>query len=198
MQCGALTLDGTQMNYRGIEYCLPLLGQHQTLNSITAAEALKVIGISDEHIAQGMERASIPARLELISKQPLVIIDGAHNPNGAAALAASIDALLAGRQVLGVMGVLADKDYRCELGMLGQRMDRIFTAGGYSPRALSSDELCEIASQYTEAVSCDSPEAAFEAALADMDREKDAIVICGSLYLAGHLRNFVIERMKNF
>ena len=195
---GEMTLDGTKMRYRDMEYTLPLLGRHQTLNSITAAEALLAAGVDKKHIQEGISKAVIPARLEIVSKEPLVIIDGAHNPNGAAALAQAIDDLLPGRRILAVMGVLADKDYRCEFGMLGPRFAKVFAVDGYSPRALSANELCAIASEYTQACACDSPEAAFEAALTEMSSPEDAVVICGSLYLAGHLRMYVLERMKNF
>ncbi len=194
MSTGELTLDGTAVSYRDMKYTLPLLGKHQTLNSITAAEALLAAGIEKEFIQQGIAKASIPARLEIISRNPLIIIDGAHNPNGAAALAQAIDDLLPGKRVLAVMGVLADKDYRCEFGMLGSRFSKVFASDGYSPRALSAEKLCAIAAEYTSAQAYTSPEAAFDAAVAEAVSYEDVIVVCGSLYLAGYLRTYIVSR----
>jgi len=198
MNVGEITLNGTKMSYSGTEYILPLLGRHQTLNSITAFEALRVSGIDEKSIAEGISKAFIPARLELVSASPSVIIDGAHNPNGAQALADSLDRLFAGKRIMGVMGVLADKDYRTEFEMLGPRFSKVFAADGYSPRALDADKLSEIAAEFTESMACGVPEKAFEAALKEISSENDVIVVCGSLYLAGYLRMYIIERMKNF
>ena len=195
---GEKTLSGTDVAYSGIEYRLPLLGAHQILNSITAVEAMRAIGVPDDFISFGISNSSIPARLEVVSRDPVVIIDGAHNPNGANALAQAIDDLLGGRNVYAVMGVLADKDYSVEMKALGGRFKKIFTADGFSPRALSADELCVIASEYTLTQSSRTPEKAFEAALERLSSPDDAIVVCGSLYLAGALRQYVIDRMKNF
>lgn len=189
------TLDGTRIRYRNMEYRVSLLGRHQIFNSITAAEALIAAGVEPEHIIEGMSDAFIPARLEKLSSAPLVLLDGAHNPNGAGALSQAIDELLGGRRILAVVGVLADKDYRSEFDMLGPRIDRVFAVDGYSPRALSAEKLRDIASGYTAASASDSPEAAFEAALGELSSPEDVVLICGSLYLAGYLREKVLMRM---
>ncbi len=192
---GKIALDGTDVSYGGVDYRLPLLGAHQILNLITAVEALKCIGIENKYIKKGIESARIPARLEVISQNPIVIIDGAHNPNGAQALSRAMDDLLAGRNIYAVMGVLADKDYGVELGLLGRHFKKIFTAEGYNPRALSAEKLCDIASDYTQAQACGNPQEAFDAALDAVSSPEDAVVVCGSLYLAGALREYAIERV---
>lgn len=196
VKTGEQSVFGTQVSYGDIDYLLPLAGPHQVINSITAVEVLRAIGVSDDNISAGIAKAHIPARFELVSHEPLVIIDGAHNPNGTAALADAVDTLLPNRRIIAVLGVLADKDYSVELTMLGSRFAKIFTSDGYNPRALSADELCSLASEYTEAQSCISPEEAFDAALAECG-SNDAVIVCGSLYLAGHLRSYIIDSLSS-
>lgn len=187
VRAGEPTLGGTDIVYDGLPLHIPLAGRHQIVNTVTAVEALRAVGTAEEHIAAGVARARIPARLEVLSEKPSVILDGAHNPNGAAALADAIDTLLAGRRVVAVMGVLRDKDYNRELELLGGRMSRIFTCGGFSERALDAESFAQTVSRYTDAVAMPSPKAALEAALSEAD-ENTAVVICGSLYLAGAIR----------
>lgn len=196
VKTGEQSVFGTKVSYDNIDYVLPLPGPHQVINSITAVEVLRTLGTKAEHISEGIAKAYIPARFELVSREPLVIIDGAHNPNGAAALANAIDTLLPDRRIIAVLGVLADKDYSVELTMLGSRFAKIFTADGYNPRALSADELCTLASEYTEAQACGSPEEAFDAALAE-HCPNDVIIVCGSLYLAGYLRSYIIDSINS-
>lgn len=193
---GEQSVFGTQVCYDGIDYLLPLPGPHQVINSITAIEVLKTLGTAYEHIASGIAKAHIPARFEIVLHEPLVIIDGAHNPNGTAALADAIDTLLPDRRIIAVLGVLADKDYSVELTMLGSRFSKIFTADGYNPRALSADKLCTLASEYTAAQAFSTPEKAFDAALDEIN-PNDAIIVCGSLYLAGHLRGYIIDKLNS-
>ncbi|MBE6754226.1 MAG: bifunctional folylpolyglutamate synthase/dihydrofolate synthase [Ruminococcaceae bacterium] len=188
------TLSGTDIRYDGVRLHIPFAGAHQIANAVTAVETLRAAGVAEDAIVRGIAKARIPARLEVISTQPPVIIDGAHNPNGAAALADAIDALLADKRVFAVMGVLRDKDYTAELKLLGSRFERIYTCGGFSERALSGAELARIAEGYTErVVPFESCESAFDGALSAAVAEDAAVVVCGSLYLAGAVRGYAIK-----
>ena len=188
------SIVGTDIIYGGMPLHIPLVGAHQIDNAITAVELLRLAGVDDETIAKGIAKAFIPARMELIAAQPPVILDGAHNPNGAQALSNAIKKLLSGREVIAVMGVLRDKDYHCELSMLAPLFSRIYCTDGFSDRCQTAQELANAASEYTDTVVCNSPEAAVEAAL-DYKRTHDsALVVCGSLYLAGRVRGHLIEK----
>lgn len=189
------SLSGSDIEYHGLKLHIPLLGNHQITNCITAVEILRTLGIEDKYIVEGVANAGIPARLELLSASPVVILDGAHNPNGAAALADAIDTLLAGKRIIGLIGVLADKDYTRELELLGPRMDTIFCCDGFSPRCLEAGRFAGIVGKYTDnAVCIPKPEEAFDAAYSILGKN-DALVICGSLYLAGRIRPYAIGRL---
>ncbi len=201
------TMHGSMMRVDEVELFVPLMGEHQTVNALTAVTALKVIaerepclGVNDRTISQGMEAVTMPARQELVSTEPLVMIDGAHNPNGATALRRTLDRYFGGYRIYTVMGVLRDKDYSAELEIL-RPMDEIFCCDGFSDRCLSAEELARLAGGYAAAGSCDTPEEAFERALVRVTEktrngERALLLICGSLYLAGRLRPYIINKMQ--
>lgn len=188
------SIEGTDIVYKGIALHIPLVGEHQIDNAITAVELLRMAGVKDEGIAAGIARAFIPARMELLSREPVVILDGAHNPNGAQALAAAIGELLAGRRVIAVMGVLRDKDYHRELEMLAPLFERIYCADGFSDRCQTAEALAQAASAYTHTIPCDTADSAVMDALDYANNNGTALVVCGSLYLAGAVRPLLVER----
>ncbi|MBR0136613.1 MAG: folate family ECF transporter S component, partial [Clostridia bacterium] len=112
------TIDGTEIEFSGFgRLRLGLLGAYQPENAanvLTAVELLREQGldISDEAVKRGLENAVWPARFELISKEPVVIFDGSHNPDGVALAAESIRKLFPGKKAVLLMGVMADKDYK--------------------------------------------------------------------------------------
>lgn len=191
------SLEGTDILYGDMPLRIPLIGTHQIDNAITAVELLRFAGVDDKTIARGISRAFIPARMELISVLPPVILDGAHNPNGAQALSVAIEKLLSSREVISVMGVLRDKDYRCELSMLAPLFSRIYCTDGFSDRCQTAEELARTAAEFTHTVVCDSPENAIDAALKYITENGAALVICGSLYLAGRVRSYLIEKARS-
>ena len=191
------SLDGTDIRYKGLDIHIPLLGAHQKANCVTAVEALRVLGVPDEKIVSGVAEAFIPARLELMSREPVVLLDGAHNPNGAAALASAIKELLSGRHTVGVTGMLADKDHGAETGLLAGLFDAVYCCDGFSERCLPAAQLAgEFDARGTAARAMPSPESALDAALGRAEKDSGAAVIFGSLYLAGALRPYIIEKLK--
>lgn len=190
------SLDGTRIRIGSLELNIPLLGEHQITNALTAVELLREDGISDAHIAEGIARAFIPARMELLHREPPVILDGAHNPNGAAALCSAIETLLCGRRVVAVMGALRDKDYSRELSMLAPLFERIYFVDGFSERCETAERLCAAGGSYTQCFAAKTPERGVELALEFAEREGAAVVICGSLYLAGRVRGFIMEKCR--
>ena len=94
------------------DLALPLLGTHQPSNALAAVAAAHVLGVEDAAIRTGLARARWPGRLQIVRRDPYVVLDGAHNPDGARALAASLRALFSGAPVTFVLGVYADKDMR--------------------------------------------------------------------------------------
>ena len=195
-------IRGTEFIYNGMKLKIRLIGDHQVRNAVTALEALfalrdRGLSIPDEAINKGFAGTAFPARLELLSEKPLILLDGAHNPDGAAALSDAVKKYLDGKRRIGLVGMLADKDVGSALSCLAPLFDMIFTTEPSNPRKMSSSELREVISPYCGNVTaCDSNMAAYKKALAELD-DKSALVIFGSLYLASDMRKIVLDDLKN-
>ena len=141
-----------------------------------------------------MKNAVNPARLELLSEDPVVLLDGAHNPNGIEALKAAIDRFLPDTPIICVMGMLADKDIDSSIVLLDGVFERVFTVPIDNPRALSPDDLAKKFENHAKAVQpFDSRGDAFDAAYALAKGTDSAVLICGSLYLAGEIRPYILK-----
>ena len=195
-----ISLKGSRFVCGSLEITLPLAGDHQIENARTALAAVEAIrssgllGISDDSIIKGMRNAVNPARLELLSESPVVLLDGAHNPNGIEALKAAIDRFLPDTPIICVMGMLADKDIDSSIALLDGVFERVFTVPIVNPRALSPVDLARKFENHAKAVQpFDSREDAFDAAYALAKGTDSAVLICGSLYLAGEIRPYAMK-----
>ena len=195
-----ISLKGSRFVCGSLEITLPLAGDHQIENARTALAAVEAIrssgllGISDDSIIKGMRNAVNPARLELLSESPVVLLDGAHNPNGIEALKAAIDRFLPDTPIICVMGMLADKDIDSSIALLDGVFERVFTVPIDNPRALSPVDLARKFENHAKAVQpFDSREDAFDAAYALAKGTDSAVLICGSLYLAGEIRPYAMK-----
>ncbi len=138
-----ISLGGSVFDYLGEEMRLRLAGDHQIENAKTALAAIAALtergklNISRDNIKEGLKNAVNPARLETLHDDPLVVLDGAHNPNGIEALKKAIDRFLGGRKIVCMMGMLADKDIDSALALLDGVFDAIYTKGvsGKMPNA---------------------------------------------------------------
>ena len=192
----SMTIHGSEVQYGDLKLRIPLLGQHQISNAglvLCAIEALRKAGldITDEAIKQGISRVKMPARFELINDEPLIILDGAHNPGGMKALGEAIDTYLSGKRIICVMGMLKDKDCANSLKYLqGKIYKLITTTVKDNPRRQTAEELKETAKSFFEDITAEeSSVKATELALkAAKETSDSAILICGSLYLASEIR----------
>lgn len=197
----ASNLLQNHIDYGGYEVELAMKGRWQALHmamSVEAALALCRMGfeIEDEAILDGLAKAKQPARLEIISLQPLVLLDGGHNPDGVDALAGMIErsGLPKMHAVIGMM-----KDKACEdmLRRLSDCFDVVYTVTPDNPRAMSAEELSELAKPYFDEVyPADSVEDAIAKAKQGIGRLK-GMCVCGSLYLAGDARKILLSDAKN-
>lgn len=169
-----------------------LAGTYQVKNAclaIDAIDALNLENITPECVRQGLSRAKWPGRFQCLSKQPLIYIDGAHNPDGAKSLRDSIQAYFPNYKKILVMGVFKDKDYDGILKIMSEISDTLITFTPENARGLSSSELKVSADTYFDYVQDGvSAENAIEIAkeeLVKLAKEKaDAesmIIIFGSL-----------------
>lgn len=188
-----------RMEYGGYEVNLALPGAHQACNAAMAIEiALALwrqgLDIPDEAILEGLEATRFPARIEVLRSQPLVLLDGSHNPAGAAALAATLGAQKLPQKPAAVLGVLADKAAAEMLRALGDSFSTIYAVTPDCPRAMSADELARLASQElpeVPAYPCADLGQTLDTALG----LPQGAVVCGSLYLAAQARPMLLERL---
>lgn len=174
-----------------------LLGPHQLDNAATAALALTVLGsqgatIPEDAVRRGLAAARWPARFEVVRTAPLAIIDGAHNPDGAQALARTVRTYLPGRRLILVLGMLGDKDVSAVLKTLGPLAQAAVVTRPASPRAAAPEQVAAGLKACVPAVYVE-PEIprAVDRALA-LAAPGDAVLVCGSLYMAGAARRHLV------
>ena len=191
------TVDGTVFDFGGYEDLrISLLGKYQVRNACTAVTAIQHLrrhgwNISDLALREGLWETHWPGRLELLRKDPIVIVDGAHNPQGAEALMEAMSALFPGRKFRIVVGVLADKDYTASIDIATPYAEKFYAVTPPSYRALSSQELAEVIRHHsgTPVQPFESIPAAIETALQEADKQ-DILCIFGSLYQVGDVRSY--------
>ena len=136
-----------RIDYGGYRAALGLPGTHQANHAAMAVEIALVLwrefgyDISDDAILQGLADARMPARIEVLRRHPLLLLDGCHNPDGAKMLAATLTRADFEENLVGVLGVLADKDYKDMLSDLAPCFAKVYTVTPNCPRALSAEEL---------------------------------------------------------
>ncbi|MBE6989819.1 MAG: bifunctional folylpolyglutamate synthase/dihydrofolate synthase [Ruminococcaceae bacterium] len=195
-------LDGTAFRFQGREVRIPLLGLYQTRNTatvLTAVDLLRQAGviIPDGAIAEGLASARWKARFEILRRDPLVIYDGAHNPQGIAGAVENIRAVLSplsadGRVAL-LMGVMADKDHGAMVSALAPLAAAVVTVRPNSDRSLGAAALAEEFRR--NGVSAESQEDLAEGvktAVALACRTGRPLVCLGSLYMYGDVKRAVL------
>lgn len=182
-EIGAVTASGVRIR---------LLGAYQIENASAALAALyglraRGVPLSEEAIRAGLANAAWAGRLEWFA-DARTMLDGAHNPMGAHALAEAVQALFSGQPITLVAGCMKDKAYREVAGGLSRFATRAVCTQVDSPRALPAEELCrELSARGVPSVAVSDP---FEA-LAQARAGGDCVVVAGSLYLVGALRGLL-------
>lgn len=171
--------DGTHLIVDGLEVVCPLAGRHQVENAATAVAALRQLGISGEAIQEGFRAARWPGRLQRICRTPEILVDGAHNPNGAEALAAHLRRFYAGRRITLVYASMRDKPVAAIGRILFPLAETVILTAPETDRALPPAELARLAPE-----SCLLQAAHLDAAW-KLIRDPDLVVVTGSLFLAG-------------
>jgi dihydrofolate synthase/folylpolyglutamate synthase len=172
---------------------LPMFGDHQAQNATLAIAAVEsFLGggsqpLVGDVLAEGLATATSPGRLQIVGTEPTVLVDAAHNPHGAAALAAAIGSYFTFDEVAVVIGVVQDKDADGIVAALAPVATRFYVTQSESDRAVAADDLAYIVREYTEEVYTDeSAETALEAAREWAQQgEKRAVLVTGSITLVG-------------
>ncbi|AOY76209.1 bifunctional folylpolyglutamate synthase/dihydrofolate synthase [Clostridium formicaceticum] len=179
---------------------ITLAGPHQVYNCCTALTAIEVLKnhrnilISDEAIYQGLKTTKWIGRLEVLAKNPLTIIDGAHNLQGATALKHSVETLLQGKKVTLVVAMLGDKDVQGVLSNLIPLMDKIVVTKPNNPRAMAADDLAkELVCYGKDMYICNTIKEAVKKAY-EVTEASDVILFAGSLYMIGEARTILTNK----
>ena len=173
---------------------LPLLGDHQLHNAsvvLSVVDTLKQIGwnISEQNIRDGLRDVQWPGRFDIVSRSPLFIIDGGHNPQCIEALVKNIEDYLKNRKVIAITGVLADKDYADMYVPVMPYIHKFVCITPPNPRKLEAMELAKyLREKGADAVGSETIEDGVKLALREAGA--DGVILCfGSLYSIGSIRD---------
>ncbi len=185
-----LEVVGTRAEY--VDLGLPLHGAHQALNAATAivaAETFLGAALNEDALGQALAGATSPGRLEVVDRHPLVVLDGAHNPDAARALAAALGEAFVWRRLHLVIGVLKTKDAAGILEPLAPRVSTAHATPNSNPRTLPAGAMAAAcrAAGIGDVAEHASVEAALEAARARSGKD-DLILVTGSLYTVADAR----------
>lgn len=190
------TIKGSDIFYSGRSVFVPFPGKHQTENCITALTVIDLlkeqgIAISEKAIREGIAKTRNPARCEVVSENPLVILDGCHNEDSASALCSVMEKNLKGKKISAVMGMMADKDIDKVLLLMLPYFDKVYTVTPSNPRAIKSKEFAEKINRLgTKAEGFENIYDAYDYALKNTGAD-DVLIVCGSLYLCSDIYNHI-------
>lgn len=191
------SVKGTKMRFKGQELSLPLIGAHQLKNAAAALAAVAALrgglDIPDTAVEEGFANAFIPARLELMDENPLVLLDGAHNPGGMKALSEAVKTYCRGKNTVCIIGMLRDKDSVTALSYIKGLFSTVIALSPDNPRAMPAEEFAQEARAYFDMVIPMQDKAHAVKRAFELAGEDGAVVVCGSLYLAAELRPILIR-----
>jgi len=198
-----LAIQGTKEIYTDI--FIPLHGKHQASNAAAALVAVEVFfGDQDldiEAVRAGFANVKSPGRCEVLHRDPTIIVDAAHNPHGASAIADTIQTEFTFDEVIGVFAPMGDKDVRGILLELEQVMDSIIVTANSSPRSMKVDELEKIAAEifgndrvFTAPTVTDAIDKAVKDCIRPLSEDTIGILITGSVVTVGEARAIVRKK----
>ncbi len=177
----------------GQEYQIGLLGEHQLKNASVALLALETLRrrgwkIPADALGRGLKNARWAARFEIVSQEPLFVIDGGHNPQCVASTVAALEHYFPDQRRVLLIGVLGDKDWSEMLDILAPCADAFVCVSPDSPRAMPAEDLRDALLKYGKpAVSCDSIAEGVDETLRLAGKDGMSCSV-GSLYMAGEVR----------
>ncbi len=209
IQTNKMTVNGSQFNFEGMfskinDIEIKMQGPHQVKNAGVALMAIEILRqyyafmVEEEGIMNGMKFTFWPGRFEKVMEDPLVILDGAHNPQGAISLVETIKLYDYNRLIM-VTGILKDKAVDEFLHVVSSVADHLILTEPDNPRASKIEDL----EQQIEGLqlpvtyqTISSWQEAVDTAVG-MAEPKDLLIITGSLYLISDVRRYMIEKKKN-
>jgi len=198
-----LAIQGVKELYTDI--FIPLHGKHQASNAAAALIAVEAFfgdqELDIDAVRAGFANVTSPGRCEVVHRDPTIILDAAHNPHGASALAETIQSEFTFDEVIGIFAPMGDKDVRGILLELEQVMDTVIVTANSSARAMKLDALVSIANEIfgsDRVFSADSLPEAIDKAISDAVRPLSddtlGILITGSVVTAGEARTMLRKK----
>ncbi len=185
-----VSLEGTRFSLAGERepYHMQLLGKYQPRNAVIAIEAARVLGLSEESIRVGIENTRWLARFEILQRDPLMIFDGGHNPQGIDAVVDTVETLFPDK-VHVLTGVMADKEYISMALQLQKVAASVYCVTPDNPRALAAEDYAVVfAKAGMPARPVKSIEDGLEAAMQKARSDSRPLLIVGSLYMYKDVR----------
>ncbi len=209
LESTTLAVGGQVIDVRGIagrykDLFLPLFGDHQAENATVAIAAVESFlgagtqALDHDVLAEGLATATSPGRLQILGTDPTVLIDAAHNPHGARALAASLETYFDFKELVLVMGILEDKDAHGIVDALAPHATRIHVTQSHSDRAIPANALAEQVDRWAhdiQQLEFDTLDSALtEAREWAADAEGRAVLVTGSITLVGEALQLATEQ----
>lgn len=199
------SLEGQVFSYKGKNLLLPrvemkLLGKHQILNALTILKAIEILNtrafnIKEKAILTGFKNTVWPGRFEIISKEPYIILDGAHNSQGAQAFSETMQEYFFKKKVILFLGVLGDKNIEEMLSFFLPIASEIFTLTPSNPRAMKAEVLAEKIRKMDKKIKVQSIDSMDEAVQwTKKSKPEEIMVFIGSLYLIGDVRGKLLQQ----
>jgi len=199
VEVDALSLEGTKFNFGVQNFEITMIGKHQAQNAMVAMTAVETlrrehgIHIQEDSIKKGLKSTKWPCRLEVMNSTPRIILDGAHNPHGANALAASLEQIIVdGKKPVVLLGMLADKDVDEVLMIMKPFLDKVVVTEPHNARKLPANELGEkLIKMGIEPLIETDVRLALESARS-LVKGSELLLAFGSFYLVGQIRQEVL------
>lgn len=194
-----MDIDGIEFIYQNEIFNISMIAEYQVENAILAIETLRklsdnnLINISKEKIKEGINKAVWAGRFEIVKKNPLIIIDGAHNLDGIKALKKSIQNLFSGKKILAVFSMLGDKNVNEVVKEIMSCFDKVIVTDIDNSRKMNKDELFLLVKANNENVEYKKLNEAIEN-IDEYSKDFDVTIVFGSLYMIGDFRKVVKKR----
>lgn len=193
-------MQGQTFTLENAVYATTLLGKYQLENAATAITAVKAFAscgnpVQDSAYTEGIQNARIAARMEIVQRSPLILIDGGHNEDG---VRATVQSLYRDKhkEFTLVIGMVADKAVETCVKQFASIAKRMIVTQPLNERALPARDLAAIADRYCDDVTCFGTLPQALDAVLSAAKPEDKIAVCGSLYLAGEAEQYFAERQK--
>lgn len=196
------SICGSEFEYKNKKYFFSLPGDHQVKNALVVLETIHELknqhfNVSENNIKSTLKNIKFPSRIEILSKEPLIILDGAHNPDGIDKLKDFISQNLNDKKIIAIVGMLKDKDYEGSLSKILPTISKTILVEINNPRTLKAGEIFNVANKFCQDVILkEDLKSATDYVLSVCDNNS-AILIFGSLYLASEIRPILLKTIKS-